>query len=66
MGSGEGLRLAKSDKLRGTENYIQWADEVKNILMSKGLEEYIIPSFKKPLEVETTDKALYTVRQNEI
>jgi len=66
MSLGEGARLAESDKLRGADNYIQWADEVQNILMSKGLEDYIEASCIKPEEVDTTNPILYTSQQAEI
>ena len=50
MGSDSETRLAEQDRLRGAENYHQWADEIDNILVSKGLETFIDPKNTRPEE----------------
>jgi hypothetical protein len=52
MGSDTEARLSEQDKLRGAENYHQWADEIDNILRSKGLKSFIDPTKTCPKKLE--------------
>ena len=52
MGSDSETRLAEQDRLRGAENYHQWADEMDNILVSKGLGTFIDPKKTRPEELK--------------
>ena len=52
MGSDSETRLAEQDKLREAENYHQWADEIDNILRSKGLKAFIDPTKSCPEELK--------------
>ena len=51
MGSDSESQLAEQDKLRGAENYHQWADEIDNILRAKGLKSYINESLIQLVEL---------------
>ena len=72
MGLGE-TQMAEQDKLRGAENYPQWADESENILVSKGLERFIDENYVMPEPLplptdpaNTADAARYAAREAEI
>ena len=72
MGSDSEARLSERNKLRGAENYREWADEIDNILRSKGLKSFIDPT--KPclekleaLETDTlSDFTRRTARETEV
>jgi hypothetical protein len=65
MGSDSETRLAEQDKLRGAENYHQWADEIDNILRSKGLKGFIDLNKTCPekLEAPETDTVADATRR---
>ena len=57
MGSDSETQLEEQDKLRGAENYHQWADEIDNILESNGLKAFG-PTKTRPEELkEPEDKS---------
>ena len=46
------MESGSTDRLRGAENYHQWADEIDNILVSKGLRAFIDPKKTRPEELK--------------
>src|SRR3981189_2815199 len=49
-------RMSQDDKLAGMSNYVPWKSAIYNILLSKGLEEYVETTQTKPEEITKTEK----------